>query len=144
MKDFHVTWRGEQFTEGKRLVGEVSETGIGIPPEDQGHLFSEFFRAKNAKELGIQGTGLGLAIIRRVVEVMNGEITVESEIGRGSTFKFAIPVYSNLRSRQNIRNKSIIVLSTSRVAHGLVPHPRGLQWYRLFFLPPSHQIIILT
>ena len=77
--------------EGK-LIGEVHDTGIGIHPEDQERLFSEFFRAKNAKELGIQGTGLGLVIVKRVVEGVGGEIAVKSEPGRGSVFTFSIPI----------------------------------------------------
>ncbi len=74
------------------IVGEVSDTGIGIHPEDQERLFSEFFRAKNAKELDNPGTGLGLAIVRRVVEGLGGEIGVQSEPGHGSTFKFTLPI----------------------------------------------------
>lgn len=79
------------YTEGGYVIGEVRDTGIGIPPDQQEKLFSEFFRAKNAKEMGIPGTGLGLAIIMRIVEGMGGGITVESELGCGSTFKFTLP-----------------------------------------------------
>ncbi|MBE9523839.1 MAG: hybrid sensor histidine kinase/response regulator [Chloroflexi bacterium] len=79
--------------EGDTLIGELSDTGIGIPLDEQKLLFSEFFRANNAKELGVPGTGLGLAIIKRIVEAMDGEITVKSETGAGSTFRFSIPIY---------------------------------------------------
>jgi signal transduction histidine kinase len=79
------------YTEGGYVIGEVRDTGIGIPPDQQEKLFSEFFRAKNAKEMGIPGTGLGLAIIMRIVEGMGGGVTVESELGCGSTFKFTLP-----------------------------------------------------
>ena len=78
--------------EGGNLIGEVQDTGIGISTEDQECLFSEFFRAKNAKELGIRGTGLGLAIVKRVVEGVGGEITVQSEPDHGSIFTFSIPI----------------------------------------------------
>lgn len=77
-----------------RLLGEVRDTGIGIPEEDQENLFTEFFRAKNARESGIPGTGLGLVIARRIVEGLGGELTVKSELGEGTTFKFWIPVNS--------------------------------------------------
>ncbi|MBL7161245.1 MAG: hybrid sensor histidine kinase/response regulator [Anaerolineales bacterium] len=80
------------YVKGGSLIGEVSDTGIGIPPDEQERLFSEFFRAKNTKEMDVPGTGLGLVIIKRIVEGMGGEITVESEPGCGSTFRFAIPV----------------------------------------------------
>jgi two-component system, sensor histidine kinase and response regulator len=77
--------------ENGRVVGEVRDTGIGIPAEDQGHLFEEFFRAKNAKAIKLRGTGLGLAIVKRVVEGAGGRIRVESEEGKGSTFTFTLP-----------------------------------------------------
>jgi signal transduction histidine kinase len=78
--------------EGETILGEVNDSGIGISKEDQKRLFSEFFRAQNAKELEVPGTGLGLAIMRRIVEGMGGKISVESEIGRGSTFRFVLPL----------------------------------------------------
>jgi len=79
------------LTKGDHILGEVSDTGIGIPITDQEHLFSEFFRAKNAKDQEIPGTGLGLAIVKRILEGIEGEITVESQVGLGSAFKFSIP-----------------------------------------------------
>jgi len=75
-----------------QVVGAVKDTGIGIPVEEQGRLFSEFFRAKNAKALNLRGTGLGLVIIKKIVEGAGGTIQVESEEGRGSTFSFRLPV----------------------------------------------------
>ncbi|MBU1660409.1 MAG: HAMP domain-containing histidine kinase, partial [Chloroflexi bacterium] len=78
--------------EGGNLIGEVHDSGIGIHAEDQKRLFCEFFRAKNAKELGIRGTGLGLVIVKRVVDGVEGEITVQSEPGCGSRFTFSIPI----------------------------------------------------
>jgi two-component system sensor histidine kinase/response regulator len=79
-------------TEGESIVGEVSDTGIGIPEKDQERLFSEFFRAKNAKEQEIPGTGLGLTIVKRILDGLRGKISVESQVGRGSTFRFSIPL----------------------------------------------------
>jgi len=75
-----------------QLVGQVRDTGIGIPEEEQNRLFSEFFRARNAKSLNIAGTGLGLAIVRQIVEKMGGEISVESELNRGTCFTFRLPI----------------------------------------------------
>jgi len=82
---------GLQYKDGA-LIGCVQDTGIGIPLEDQEELFQEFFRARNAKEMGIPGTGLGLVIVKRVVEGLEGEITVKSKPGSGTTFQFRIPV----------------------------------------------------
>lgn len=71
------------------IIFTVKDDGIGIPNEDQRHLFDRFFRASNAGN--IQGTGLGLNIVRRYVELLDGEITFTSEYGNGSTFIVAIP-----------------------------------------------------
>ena len=82
---------GLQYKDGT-LFGRVQDSGIGIAPEDQEKLFSEFFRAENAKQAGVPGTGLGLVIVKRVVEELGGKITVESKLGSGATFQFRIPV----------------------------------------------------
>jgi len=74
-----------------QVVGEVRDTGIGIPAEEQGRLFEEFFRAKNAKALSMRGTGLGLVIVKRIIDGAGGSIRVESEEGKGSTFTFSLP-----------------------------------------------------
>ncbi|RIJ43057.1 hybrid sensor histidine kinase/response regulator [Pontibacter oryzae] len=67
----------------------VQDEGIGIPKADQAHLFTPFFRAKNATN--IQGTGLGLNIVKKYVEVMGGQLTYQSEVGQGTTFTIHIP-----------------------------------------------------
>jgi signal transduction histidine kinase len=68
---------------------QVSDKGIGIPEEEQEHLFERFFRAKNVTN--IQGTGLGLNIVGKYVESMKGSITFESELNAGTTFKINLP-----------------------------------------------------
>ena len=70
------------------MIGQVSDTGIGIPKEALDKLFHEFYRADNAKAIAAHGTGLGLAIAKQIVEGAGGTITVESELGSGSTFTF--------------------------------------------------------
>ena len=79
---------------GPYILGEVSDTGIGIPVEAKNQLFSEFFRAGNAKELNISGTGLGLAIVKQIVEGRGGEIWFKSLVGKGTTFSFFLPIES--------------------------------------------------
>ncbi len=78
-------------TDGQQVIGQVQDTGIGIPAEARERLFTEFFRAENAKSLNLRGTGLGLVIVKQVVETAGGQIWVESEVGRGSTFTFVLP-----------------------------------------------------
>jgi two-component system phosphate regulon sensor histidine kinase PhoR len=70
----------------------ISDTGIGIPKEEQKHIFEEFYRGRNAKKFESVGTGLGMSIIRRMVEQENGEIFLESEVGKGSTFTVRFPL----------------------------------------------------
>ncbi len=73
-----------------RVLIEVSDTGAGIPPEIIGRIFDAFFTTKG---VGV-GTGLGLAICRRIVADMDGELTVESVVGKGTTFRVALPIAS--------------------------------------------------
>jgi signal transduction histidine kinase len=71
---------------------EVTDTGMGIPSDEQRHLFERFFRSSAASERQIQGTGLGLYIARAIVEAHGGEISFESEPGRGTAFRIEMPV----------------------------------------------------
>ncbi len=74
------------------LVGAVADTGIGIPLESQAQIFSEFYRADNAKALTHHGTGLGLAIVKHIVESVGGDIEFKSTPNEGTTFTFRVPV----------------------------------------------------
>jgi signal transduction histidine kinase len=77
-------------------LGEVMvrDSGLGISPQDQVHLFSAFHRSTNPEALTIPGTGLGLAISRTIAELHGGDIKVESELGVGSAFTLRIPLVS--------------------------------------------------
>lgn len=74
------------WQEDGRVVMEVRDTGIGIPQGEQDRLFTEFFRASNAKRVAEHGTGLGLAIVKRIVDHHGGDIRFSSEEGKGTTF----------------------------------------------------------
>jgi two-component system sensor histidine kinase VicK len=69
----------------------VRDTGHGIPAEDLPHLFQKFYRVDNSATRTIGGTGLGLFICRKIVELYQGRIWVESEFGKGSTFFINLP-----------------------------------------------------
>jgi signal transduction histidine kinase len=73
------------------VVLTVSDTGIGISAKDRERLFTRFFRTSDAHELAIQGIGLGLAICKSIVDAHGGTIELESEVGRGSTFRVRLP-----------------------------------------------------
>ncbi len=88
--------------DGQCIIGRVSDTGIGIPPEARDRLFTEFFRADNAKALALRGTGLGLVIVKQAIENAGGQIWVESELGRGTTFTFTIPIAPEVKSQLQI------------------------------------------
>jgi signal transduction histidine kinase len=71
---------------------EVSDTGIGIPAAARPKLFTEFFRAENAKTMEDIGTGLGLAIVKEIADQLGGRIVVESEEGVGTIFVVHLPI----------------------------------------------------
>jgi two-component sensor histidine kinase len=79
----HVSLVKESET---HVLLRVCDTGIGIPEEDMPRLFTEFFRAKNAKALTQEGTGLGLVIVKEIVDFLSGTIQVKSEVGKGTCF----------------------------------------------------------
>jgi PAS domain S-box-containing protein len=74
-----------------RLIVDVVDTGIGIGPDDIGRVFDKFYRAKDARVGRIQGTGLGLTLAREVARLHGGDIEVESQLNKGSTFTLTLP-----------------------------------------------------
>ena len=77
----------------------MTDTGVGIAPEDQATVFEEF-RQVGAASKRVEGTGLGLAISRKFIELHGGRIWVESELGKGSTFAFTVPLLTTHSATQ--------------------------------------------
>jgi signal transduction histidine kinase len=88
----HSNGQGSE-EDGRFVLCSVTDTGIGMSPEDQERLFkTKYFRAEDPAVRSVPGTGLGLVITKSLVELHGGEIWVESELGKGSTFSFTLPV----------------------------------------------------
>jgi CheY-like chemotaxis protein len=75
-----------------RLTFTVADTGIGISPEHHEHIFEEFSQVQSAIQKKVRGTGLGLPLSRRLAGLLGGELTLESALGKGATFRLTIPL----------------------------------------------------
>jgi signal transduction histidine kinase/ActR/RegA family two-component response regulator len=88
------------------LIFSVTDSGIGISPEDQVLLFDPFFQVQNERNRKYQGTGLGLAITKHTVELHGGTLAVESQIGQGSRFTFELPQHPSTTQVTNAAFRS--------------------------------------
>lgn len=82
--------------DNQEVITHIQDNGEGIPKEALHKLFTKFFRVAGALAQGSKGTGLGLYISKAIVEMHHGRIWVESELGKGSTFSFSLPIASNV------------------------------------------------
>ncbi len=109
-----------------RLIISVKDSGIGIKNENIEKLFTKFERFDVDKNMTIEGTGLGLAITKKLVDLMKGKIVVESEYGKGSTFKIAIDqkivkkvkvqeVEVEEKSKINVKGKKILIVDDNPI-----------------------------
>ena len=94
--------------DNEHIVLSVADTGIGIPREDQVHLFQKFYRVDSSDTREIGGTGLGLYLCRRLAETIGGRIWVESEYKRGSTFYVEIPRTDHDEAMRLIEQSSVL------------------------------------
>ena len=81
--------------DGDKVLINVTDTGIGISPEDAAHVFQKFYRVDNSQTRAIGGTGLGLYLVKQRVEALGGRVWVESAFGEGSTFFVSLPRLSD-------------------------------------------------
>jgi len=123
----------------------VSDTGVGIPKEDMATIFDEFGQAKGPITSGRGGAGLGLAVCKQFVQLHGGRISVESELGMGSTFRFTIPLPGAGKTRSlltyyspddwqapvpdNPLDKAVVLIAPDEVSARLAA--RGIEGYRV-------------
>jgi signal transduction histidine kinase/DNA-binding response OmpR family regulator len=135
------TERGEVVLRAKRLPDnadgatirfEITDTGIGISTEQQSRLFEAFTQADLSTTRKFGGTGLGLAISSRLVKLMGGEIGVESEPGKGSTFWFTVPLALSskqaARARMDLRGLRVLAVDDNAVNRAIL-HEHIIGWH---------------
>ncbi|MBK9207704.1 MAG: hypothetical protein IPL71_05150 [Anaerolineales bacterium] len=84
----------------EQWVIQVSDTGVGIPAEAQSYIFDAFRQIDNSITRENRGSGLGLSITKQLVELMGGEINLQSEVGKGSTFAITLPIQHNTENKK--------------------------------------------
>jgi signal transduction histidine kinase len=110
--------------DGPRLLLAVRDSGIGITPEQQARLFLPFSQADESTTRRFGGTGLGLSIVRRLVELMQGTVSVQSEPGQGSEFRIELPLRAVDPARLPASDK-------------VQPTPQGLAGLRVLLVDDS-------
>ena len=73
----------------------IADNGIGISKEDQIHIFERFYKVDKSRDREVGGNGLGLSLVKKIVQIHNGSITVESKEGKGTEFTIRIPIWQN-------------------------------------------------
>ena len=114
-----TVWVDVQDYQGQAMIA-VSDTGIGIAPEDLTHIFQKFYRADNSDTRTIGGTGLGLYIVKKRTEQMGGKVSATSVLSKGSNFYVLFP-----RMSQGEYNKQRQIASNLEAMK--IEKPRGVQ-----------------
>jgi CheY-like chemotaxis protein len=130
-----LTIQREELSDGAWLIFEVSDTGIGLTPEQQGRLFQEFSQADTDTSRKYGGTGLGLALSRRLSRLMGGEITVQSAPGQGSRFTVRLPAnIAKLREAASAvasNAGTVLVIDDEAVVRGLMQRFLSKEGFRV-------------
>jgi signal transduction histidine kinase/DNA-binding response OmpR family regulator len=140
------TERGEvrvsaaQAADGGHVVFSVSDTGIGISPADQALLFRDFSQIESARQRAVHGTGLGLALVRDLADLLEGEVSVESEAGKGSTFRLQVPRVLGTRRERDRISSPASPASPADSASGPASGASGLHAIRLPVMVLANQL----
>jgi signal transduction histidine kinase len=114
-----ISMRVEQLSGTDSILFEISDTGIGIPQHHLNTVFEPFIQVhKTSTGTSRGGIGLGLSIVKKHIEQLKGTITLESEVGNGSTFTFVLP---RLFEKRQVRKNRLVTLITNRFARNEKP-----------------------
>ena len=111
---------------GRRALIQIWDTGIGIAPEHQGHIFDEYFQIKNAERDRTKGLGLGLAIAKRQARLLGTDVVCRSRVGRGSVFEFSLPLAGSPRRKDTGPRQKVRVARARLQRHVVVVEDDGL------------------
>ncbi|MGB5772650.1 MAG: ATP-binding protein, partial [Crocosphaera sp.] len=114
IRAYHFQTKSQQFNNKSFVRVEISDTGIGIAPEDQAAIFERFFRVENRVHT-LEGTGLGLSIVKNIIDKHHSQIHLISEVGVGTTFWFDLALYQDNCSVSEGCNNEIILPRTVNV-----------------------------
>ena len=103
-----VTVKIDKMADKPFVVVSVKDTGIGVPPDAIGRLFTKFYRADNAVKSQTEGSGLGLYISKGIITAHGGQVWAESELNRGTTISFSLPTDLSLVPRHEVSSEDII------------------------------------
>jgi PAS domain S-box-containing protein len=129
-----INMESEARKDGKvKLLFKIEDTGIGIPKEKLQHIFDKFTQADTSTTRKYGGTGLGLAISKQLVKLMDGDIGVESEVGKGSTFWFSIVLpldkatHETERRQADLRNLRVMIVDDHKINRKVYSEMLGSQ-----------------
>ncbi|NOQ71409.1 MAG: response regulator [Crocinitomix sp.] len=98
-----------------KVVWIISDTGIGIPPEHKNHIFDRFYQVDDESSRAFEGSGIGLALSQELTRILGGEIDVESELGKGSSFTLTFPAASGNFQKNTAANSIEIIPESNEV-----------------------------
>ena len=122
---------------------DVRDNGIGIAPDDLGHIFERFYRADHPLVMETTGTGLGLSIVKMFVEMHGGRVWVESKLGEGSTFTFILPVPAGERVEAERRRVLPRIMARTRLIFFVEDDPETAAYVKKLLEGNGYQVFVL-